>query len=106
MKFIASVAQKNYVPTFPAEQKAQHCFVIENNMEKCQGRKVEKNPNLPQAEGMKMLSDGTKYLSAFSPAASEIRGSCSQLTGSPSDGEKTKAESVNLNLQNEVTIKH
>lgn len=64
------------------------------------------NPNLPQAEGMKKQNDGTKSLSTFASAASEIIDSCSQLTGSPSDGEKTKVESANSSSQNRGTIKH
>ena len=64
------------------------------------------NPNLSQEEGMKKQSDGTKSLSTFASAASEIIAGCSQLTGSPSDGEKTEAESVNSSVQNRGTIKH
>lgn len=33
---------KNYAPTLQEDGKAPHCFVIKNNMEKCQGWKVEK----------------------------------------------------------------
>lgn len=52
------------------------------------------NPNFSQAERMKKQSDGTKSLSTFASAASETTDGCGQFTGSPSDGEKTKVESV------------
>lgn len=58
------------------------------------------NPNLPQAEGMKKQRDGTRSLSTFASAVSEITDSCGQLTGSPSDCEKSKVESVNFSFQN------
>ena len=68
--------------------------------------KGEENPNLPQAEGMKKQSDGTKSLSTFASAASEIIDNCGQLTGSPSNGEKTKVESVSSSFRISVTINH
>lgn len=64
------------------------------------------NPNLPQAEAMKKQSYSTKSLSTFVSAASVFIDSCSQLTGSPWDGEKTNLESMNSSFQTRGTIKH
>lgn len=73
-QFIVSVAQKNYVPTLPAEEKASSCFEIKNNMEECQGWKVEKIQTSLKQKEWKRTAMAKKSLSTFASASSEFTG--------------------------------